>query len=50
MEGVDVEFGVPAASEAVTAIEGPARVVVDTGESSTSGVVLEGAAVVGGSG
>ena len=45
-----VEFGVPAASEAVTAIEGPARVVVDAGESSTSGVVLDGAAVVGGSG
>ena len=50
VEVVDEEFGVPAASEAVTAIEGPARVVVDTGESSTSGVVLDGAAVVGGSG
>ena len=50
VEVVDVEFGVPAASEAVTAIEGPARVVVDAGESSTSGVVLDGAAVVGGSG
>ena len=45
-----VESGVLTASEVVTAVEGPARVVVDAGESSTSGVVLEGAAVVGGSG
>ena len=45
-----VESGVLPASEVVTAVESPARVVVDAGDSSTSGVELEGVAVVGGSG
>ena len=45
-----VEFGVATVFEGVTAVEEPARVVVDAGESSTSAVVLDGAAVVGGSG